>query len=118
MGDEIKDANVIHIWQELDDQGLPFNPAQWVASIGPHDQGKQAPGINPIEALSGLMMACHNDRWPFDLGWRPDHVKARSAPHERPATPPDVATTAKGEHVLTASNPGPMPGPIPPKATS
>src|SRR4051812_32804569 len=75
VADEIQDANVIRIWRELDDEGKPFDPDRWVARVGPEGQGKQAPGANPIEAAIALVSLCHNERWPFDLGWQPDHVR-------------------------------------------
>lgn len=103
MGDEIQNANVISIWQELAEDGKPQIPQKWIASIGPEGHGKQATGVNPIEALNALTLKCHWERWPFDLGWQPDHQRARYTP----PTPPERPTPTAG-----AVNPAvPIPNP-------
>lgn len=117
MADEIQDANVIHIFQEMGDGGTPQNPPKWIATIGPKDQGKEATGINPIEATIALVMRCHNEHWPFDLGWQPEHRRARYTPPTPPERPAVTAGHTNPSVPIPEAyiDPGPKPGPIPPK---
>jgi hypothetical protein len=118
MGDEIQDANVIRIWQELGEDDRPQSPQKWLAHVGPIDLGKQATGTNPVEALIALTMVCHNERWPFDLGWQPEaaRVKARFTPPTPPERPTPTAGAVNPSVPFSEAKPaaaGPFPTPAP-----